>query len=344
MHTELVLIVASDAHRAHVALELDDGAMGPSVESPARADMIAIALRAAGHAFIGPDALDDALLRRVHDPEYVDFLATAWDRWVAEEKPAPAAMGFMWPTPGFTRRRPDDLVGQLGYHSFTADTSIVAGTYPAAMAAAAIATTAADRLVETGTTTYGLCRPPGHHAMADQFGGYCYFNNAAVAAQRLRDHGMARVGIIDVDYHHGNGTQSIFFERGDVVFVSIHADPLEEFPWFAGFESECGEGDGAGATRNLPLAKGADAGTWFDALDTALEVLDDAALDALVVSLGVDAYVDDPLGTFALTTDDFATAGERIGTLALPTVVVQEGGYAVEVLGSNVTAFLDGLT
>jgi len=180
--------------------------------------------------------------------------------------------------------------------------------------------------------------------MADQFGGYCYFNNAAVAAQRLRDHGMARVGIIDVDYHHGNGTQSIFFERGDVVFVSIHADPLEEFPWFAGFESECGEGDGAGATRNLALERGADAGTWFDALDTALEVLDDAALDALVVSLGVDAYVNDPLGTFALTTDDFATAGERIGTLALPTVVVQEGGYAVEVLGSNVTAFLDGLT
>ena len=344
MHTDQVLIVASDAHRGHVALELDDGSMGPSVESPERADLIAAALRAAGHEFVEPAPLDGELLRRVHDADYVDFLATAWERWVAEEKVAPAAMGFMWPTPGFVRRRPDDLVGQLGYHSFTADTSIVAGTYAAATAAVAIATTAADRMIETGAVTYGLCRPPGHHAMADQFGGYCFFNNAAVAAQRLRDHGLARVAVLDVDYHHGNGTQSIFYDRGDVVFVSIHADPLEEFPWFAGFASERGDGDGEGATRNFALPKGADSATWFAALSEALEVIDEAAVDALVISLGVDAFVDDPLGTFALTTHDFTSAAERIGALGLPTVVVQEGGYAVEALGSNVTAFLDGLT
>jgi acetoin utilization deacetylase AcuC-like enzyme len=231
-------------------------------------------------------------------------------------------------------------VGQLGFHSFTADTSIVAGTHGAATAAAAIATTAADRMLDSATPTYGLCRPPGHHAMADQFGGYCFFNNAAVAAQRLIDRGAERVAILDVDYHHGNGTESIFLHRSDVVFVSIHADPREEFPWFAGFADERGIGDGEGANLNLPLAKGATAEAWFAALDTALGFVDDVRPDGLVVSLGVDAYEHDPLGTFALTTADFTRAGEGIRSLRLPTVIVQEGGYAVDALGSNVAAFL----
>ena len=335
-----MLIVASDAHRAHAALELDDGAMGPSAESPERADIIASALRRAGHDFIEPDAVDLDLLKRVHDADYVDFLGAAWDRWVAADKAAPAAMGFMWPTRGFRTARPDDIVGQLGYHSFTADSSIVAGTFAAAAAAAAIATTAADRVVDAGATAYGLCRPPGHHATVDQFGGYCFFNNAAVAAQRLRDRGMDRVGILDVDYHHGNGTESIFLDRADVVFASIHADPREEFPWFAGYADERGVGDGVGANLNLPLPKGASRDQWFDALDAALVFLVDAGLDALVVSLGVDAYEHDPLGTFALVTDDFTRGAERIGSLELATVIVQEGGYAVHALGVNVAAFL----
>ena len=340
MHTDRVLVIASEAHRAHAALELDDGAMGPSVERPERADLIAAALRAAGHEFAAPDVVDLELLRRVHDVDYVDFLATAWDRWVAEGKTATAAMGFMWPTRGFRSARPDDIVGLLGYHSFTADTSIVAGTHGAAMGAVAVATTAADRVLDTGATTYGLCRPPGHHAMVDQFGGYCFFNNAAVAAQRLRDGGSGRVGIIDVDYHHGNGTESIFLDREDVVFASIHADPREEFPWFAGFANERGSGDGEGSNLNLPLPKGATSDAWFAALDTALGFLEGIRLDALVVSLGVDAYEHDPLGTFALSTPDFTRAGERIRSLGLATVIVQEGGYAVEALGANVAAFL----
>ena len=335
-----MLVIASEAHRAHAALELDDGAMGPSVESPQRADIIAGALRAAGHEFEVPDLVDLDLLRRVHAADYVDFLATAWDRWVAEGKTAASAMGFMWPTRGFRPVRPDDIVGALGHYSFTADTSMVAGTYGAAIGAAAIATTAVDRMLDTSAPTYGLCRPPGHHAMADQFGGYCFFNNAAVAAQRLRDRGVARVGILDVDYHHGNGTESIFLDRDDVGFVSIHAEPREELPWFAGFADGRGTGTGEGANLNLPLPKGATSDAWFSALDTALEFLDDARLDSLVVSLGVDAYEHDPLGTFALTTSDFAKAGERIRSLGPATVIVQEGGYAVEELGANVAAFL----
>lgn len=322
-------------------LEVHDGVMADSSEGPARADMIADTLRTGDHEFVEPDELDPDLVRRVHDPDYVDFLAGAWDEWVAEGRDAPAAMGFMWPARGFADRRPASLVGRLGWYSFSADTSIVAGTASAVESSAAIAMTAADRLVDgDDASVYALCRPPGHHASADQFGGYCFFNNAAIAAQRLLDRGHERVGILDVDYHHGNGTQSITYDRADIVFASIHASPDEEFPWFAGFADETGEGAGAGANLNLPLSKGAGTGTWFTALADALVFLAESDLDALVVSLGVDIYEDDPLGTFQLTTADFAKVANEIGMLALPTVIVQEGGYATGAIGDNVAAFL----
>ena len=339
-----MLIVSSDAHRAHASLQVDDGAIGPSAESPERADQIAEALEAAGHARIEPEPLDAELLRRVHTPDYVDFLSTAWDRWVEEGNTAPAAMGFVWPARGFRPRRPDDIVGLLGHYSFTADTSLVAGTYAAALSSASIAMTAADRTIDSGATTYGLCRPPGHHATADQFGGYCFFNNAAVAAERFLDRGVQRVAILDVDYHHGNGTESIFLDRSDVVFASIHADPREEFPWFAGYADERGTGAGEGANLNLPLPMGSGSARWFEALDQALRFIGDLQVDALVVSLGVDTYEHDPLGTFTLTTSDFTLAAEQIIHLGLGTVIVQEGGYASEALGNNVAAFLDPFT
>ncbi|BAN03436.1 histone deacetylase family protein [Ilumatobacter coccineus] len=336
-----MLVVASDAHRAHVSLEIHNGIMSESHESPERADGIAAALAVAGHEMVVPEAVDLDLVRSVHTTEYVDFLSTAWERW-SERETGPAAMSFMWPARGFGDARPDDLIGQLGYHSFAADTTIVPGTWEAITAAAAIATTAADRLLDTRATTYGLCRPPGHHASTDQFGGYCYLNNAGIAAQRLLDRGAQRVAIIDVDYHHGNGTQSIFYDRSDVVFVSIHADPREEFPWFAGHADEVGVGPGEGWNLNVPLPRGADRARWFDALDTAAGYLDRSEVDAIVVSLGVDAYVGDPLGTFELTTDDFTVVAQRIAALDRPTVVIQEGGYAGEALGVNVAAFLAG--
>ncbi len=336
--TTAMLVVASDEHRAHRYRELHNGEMVDGFERPERADLIAAALRAAGHRSIEPDPVDRELLGRVHTPAYIELLATAWERWVAAGHDAPAAMGFMWPTGGFSDREPADIVGALGRHSFSADTSIVPGTWPAIASSAAIAMTAADRLLDDGETVYGLCRPPGHHAGRDRFGGYCFVNNAAVAAQRLLDRGMQRVGVLDVDYHHGNGTQEIFWERRDVVFVSIHADPVEEFPWFAGFADERGAGAGDGSNLNLPLPRGASRHSWFDALDLALEPL--AEVDALVVSLGVDTFVDDPLGTFSLTTDDFGRIAERIASLETPTVIVQEGGYESPDLGTNVATFL----
>lgn len=334
-----MLVIAAEAHRNHVSLEIHNGVMAESSESPSRADAIFAALTSSGHDTIEPDQLDLDLVRRVHTPEYVEFLSTAWQRW-HERESGPAAMSFMWPARGFGTKRPTDLIGQLGYHSFAADTSIVPGTWQAVTSSASIAMTAADRMLESGSVTYGLCRPPGHHASADQFGGYCYLNNAAIAAQRLLDRGASRVAIIDVDYHHGNGTQSIFYERADVVFVSIHADPAEEFPWFAGHASETGSGDGAGCNLNVPLPRGADRDRWFAALASAIDRLEQTDIDALVVSLGVDAYVNDPLGTFQLTTDDFGDAATRIAALQLPTVVIQEGGYNGAALGANVGAFL----
>lgn len=337
-----MLAVASDVHQQHHGLELSRGAIIPSTEGPDRADLIAAALRGNGHHTIEPDPVDRQLLGRIHTAEYLELLETAWDRWQERPNPGPAAMGFTWPARGFPGERPDDLIGQLGYHSFTADCSIMAGTWDAVVTAAAIATTATDRLIDDGATTFALCRPPGHHATADQFGGYCYINNAALAAQRLLDRGAERVAVLDVDYHHGNGTQSIFYERSDVLFISLHADPVFEFPWFIGHSDETGAGEGLGWNLNLPLPTATGPVAYLDALAVGLARIAAANVDGLVVSLGVDTYLDDPLGTFSIDTPDFQTIASRIADLNVPTVLVQEGGYAVADIGTNVVAFLDG--
>ena len=333
-----MLIIASDDHRGHRYRELHNGEMVDGFERPERADVIAGALRAAGHEFAEPATADRDLLERVHTPAYIELLETAWARWIEAGHAGLAAMGFMWPTGGFTDRSPTDIVGLLGRHSFSADTSIVAGTWAAVSSSAAIAMTAADRTVDDGATAYGLCRPPGHHAGRDRFGGYCFVNNAAVAAQRLRDRGVSRVGVLDVDYHHGNGTQEIFYERDDVVVVSIHADPVEEFPWFAGFADERGAGAGEGANHNLALPRGASRTAWFDALREGLAQI--SGVDAMVVSLGVDTFEGDPLGTFSLTTDDYGRMATEIASIGVPSVIVQEGGYESDDLGTNVATFL----
>ena len=336
-------VIAANTHRDHHSLELDNGQLIPSWEGPDRADIIESALRAAGHDFAQEDELDLKLVKRVHDAEYVDFLLSAWQRWAELDDAGPAAMGIAWPARGMNPRRPSDIVGQLGYYSFAADCSIVGGTWAAAAGAGASAQTAVDQLTEEGLSAiYALCRPPGHHASADQFGGYCYLNNAAIAAQRLLDRGSERVAILDVDYHHGNGTQSIFYDRADVLFASIHADPLVEFPWFAGHAEENGTGAGVGRTLNLPLPHGTNFTMWAAALDVALERIDDAGVDSLVVSLGVDTFHADPISQFKLDTTDYTTMASSIAGLGLPTVIVQEGGYAVEAIGTNVVAFLEG--
>ena len=337
-----MLVVRSDDHRAHHSLELDGGRLIPSWEGRDRAERVESALAERGyrrtrHAL----PVSAEILASVHSPAYLEFLVTCWSRWV-ETHDGPVAMGFAWPARGFRSRRPDDLEGQLGFHSFAADCSITEHTWLAARASASVAATAARAVVDGEPSAFALCRPPGHHATADQFGGYCYLNNAAVAVEVLRRGGADRVGVLDIDYHHGNGTQSIFYHRADVPVVSIHADPVRAFPWFSGYDDELGAGAGEGWNRNFPLPDGTGADRWLDVLELALVALDGAELDALVVSTGVDTYEGDPISHFRLQSDDFFRVGAAIATAQVPTVFVLEGGYATEQLGTNVVNILDG--
>ena len=221
-------------------------------------------------------------------------------------------------------------------------TPICAGTWAAAKAGADAAATAAHWLSQGERAAFVATRPPGHHAGPDFMGGYCFLNNAAVAAQALRNAGAARVAILDVDYHHGNGTQAIFYARPDVQFVSLHGDPRTEFPFFLGHADETGEGAGAGFNLNLPLPAGTTADAWFAALATGEQRIRDFRPDALVLSLGLDTFEQDPISKFKLSSDDFRRLGSRVASLGLPTVFVLEGGYAVEALGRNAVNVLDG--
>ena len=228
----------------------------------------------------------------------------------------------------------------MGYYCFDPGTPIVEGTWEAAFAAARCALTAAAWVAEGARSAYALCRPPGHHAGRSSYGGYCFLNNAALAAQHLRDAGLGRVAVLDVDAHHGNGTQDIFSERADVLFVSIHGTPDTEYPYFLGYADERGAGEGEGFTRNFPLPRTA---AWTDyrpTLDAAADVVAAFAADALVVSLGVDTFDGDPISPLALGREHFPLIGQRLAALGLPTVIVQEGGYAVEDLGANVVGVL----
>ena len=337
-----MLVVASDIHRRHDNVELSGGRLVSSSEGPIRADIIDEAVRAAGHQVVPPAVLDRELLTRVHTGEYVDFLSTAWVRWQQRPNAAAAAMPFAWPSRGIDPVRPLDLVGQLGYHSFAADCSIVAGTWPAVHEAAAIAATATDLVVEGARVSYGLCRPPGHHATADQFGGYCYLNNSAIAAQAAVDGGCKRVCVLDVDFHHGNGTQDIFYDREDVLTVSLHGDPRTSFPYFLGYADETGEGDGEGTNLNLPMPAGTDFATWSQSLHAALDRIGEHGSELVVVALGVDTFEGDPISSFAIKTPDYLEMGRRIAGLGLPTVFVMEGGYDVGPIGENVANVLEG--
>ncbi len=338
-----MLIVRSDGHAAHHVAELDGGELIASWESPARAYTVVAALDAAAMGpVIEPDPVDLDELEAIHAKDYLAFMAQAWDRWVASGRTATSAMAFCFPGHRTRSIIPDHIEGQLGHYSFALDCSIGEHTWTAAVESAAIAQTAAQRVADGERAAFALCRPPGHHATRDQFGGYCYVNNAAAAAQRLRHQGVAKVGILDVDYHHGNGTQDIFYERADVVFASLHCDPRQQFPFFLGHADETGEGEGRGANFNYPLARGTERGEWMAALESAMADLVGSGIEALVVSLGVDTFKDDPISDFQLDVDDYPVIGARLATLGLPSVFVMEGGYATAELGGNILGVLQG--
>jgi acetoin utilization deacetylase AcuC-like enzyme len=336
-----VQVVYSPLHARHSGgVELYRGALVPTFETPERAEIIRAALEAAGHELVQPRDFPESRLHRIHDAEFVEFLRGAHARWLAEGRQGHVIpSGF--PARGLRRdRRPTGLSGSLGWFAFDASTPIVAGTWDAAFAAARCAMTAAALVSEGRPAAYALCRPPGHHAARSTYGGYCYLNNAALAAQGLLDAGCRRVSVIDVDYHHGNGTQEIFWERDDVQFTSLHGDPDTEYPWFMGYADECGAGRGEGCTLNFPLPAGTGWDAYRTALGAALDAVSRHAPDAIVVSLGVDTFAGDPISAFRLEGRHFPLIGGLLAGLGRPTVLVQEGGYAVAEIGANVAGVL----
>lgn len=342
-----MLTIYNDLHAHHHGkLEMFRGEMVPCFEIPARADYVLQELRARRTGDIEPpDALDDSAIVRVHAQRYVDFLRGAWAEWVALD-PANAARDAFpsyWPVRTFRSDvLPSSFPARMGLFSYDAGSPLTSGTWAAARQGAACAVTAASRLNQGHRAAFALTRPPGHHAGADFFGGYCFLNNAAIAAQSLRDAGAARVAVLDIDYHHGNGTQAIFYNRADVFFASLHGDPHTEYPYFLGYADECGEGAGLGANLNLPLPRGTGFDDWRAALAKALKAIDASGAEALVVSLGLDTFEGDPIAGFRLQSADYFRIGEDIAVAGLPTAFVFEGGYAVAEVGVNAVNVLAG--
>lgn len=319
-------------------------------ELPERATLVRDELVAAGATVVPADTHDDTTLLSVHDPGLVSFLRDAHGAWVEAGYPddpgQPQVVGYIFATEGLLAGvepfEPASPSARTGRWAFDTLTPIGPGTWESARAAVDCALTAADIVADGGGRAYACTRPPGHHATRSAYGGSCYLNNAAVAAERLRERGAGCVALIDVDAHHGNGAQAIFWERADVRTGSVHVDPRAGwFPHFLGAGDERGTGAGRGANRNLPLAPGAGDGAWLGALAELVEFAGDA--DALVVALGVDAAAGDPNSPLQVTEDGYRRAGSLLGRVGRPTVVVQEGGYDLATIGPLVRAFLEGL-
>lgn len=326
-----MITVYSEDHRLHEGRqEFHRGKMHPCFERPERADLIIQRIRQENWEILSPEQnVDLGPLHHIHRPRYLSFLESIHGQWHTEH-PEEDAIAHVWSCRGMRQVEPESIYGKLGFYSFDAGTPITAGTWRAALAAVRTALTAQQLVDSERRAVFALTRPPGHHAGSDFCGGYCFCNNAAIAAEAFLHAGAERVAILDVDFHHGNGTQSIFYERSDVLFVSLHGD-------------EAGRGMGKGFNVNYPLPPGTDWKRYRSTLLTALGVVGQFRPQRLIVSLGVDTFVGDPISTygFRLTTEDFVDMGRVLATNGLPTLFVMEGGYYPQ-LGETVFAVLAG--
>jgi acetoin utilization deacetylase AcuC-like enzyme len=331
---------SDDQLRHHGKTFIVAGEKKPIPEVPERAEILSGAVARLGLDLCAPKDVGLAPIAAIHDAQYLNFLQTIHDEWLAaggSEQVIPSIHPFDRNGP-----YPRHHSGKAGFHLGDTSCPVSATTWHSAYASAQTAISAARHVRDQGANSaYALCRPPGHHASSNIAGGFCYLNNSAIAAQELRAK-YDRVAILDVDLHHGNGTQHIFYDRSDVMTLSIHADPLDFYPFFWGHTEEVGIHDGLGFNHNQPLPLGSGDAVFLDALERALGKIDDFAADAVVIALGLDASRDDPFGGLTVSPDGFARIGEKIGTLLRPTVLVQEGGYVSETLAENLYQFISG--
>jgi len=322
--------------------ELYGGELVTPFERPSRADTV---IKAIAQSHLGeilePETFTMDPVRAVHSDDFIAFLETAWQEW-QDAGFTGEAIASSWPARRMQSRVPSSIDGRIGYYALAAETSITEGTWAAALASKDVALTGAKALYQSEQGIFSLCRPPGHHAASDMFGGYCFLNNAAIAAQYLCDQGTNRVAILDIDFHHGNGTQDIFYDRDDVMFCSLHGDPQQAFPYFLGYADETGSGKGQGYNLNYPMPRDTSFTQWQQSLTAALAELDEFSPQYLIVSLGVDTFENDPISFFKLTTADYFTTGAMIGELSIPTLFVMEGGYDIDEVGINVLEVLKG--
>ena len=319
---------------------LSSGAPKPNPEVPERVERLLAGAKAAGCIVERPKNYSLGPIAAIHTPEYIEFLKRIYERWQRIEGASAEVIPNIHPI-ARAGSRPDSAVGQAGYHMADTSCPISAHTFESSCWSAWTAVAAAESTEAGASSAYALCRPPGHHAFADVAGGFCFFNNSGMAAQRLRKT-ADRVAILDVDLHHGNGTQGVFYRRADVLTVSLHADPVRFYPFFWGYADERGEGPGLGYNLNLPLARKSGDEVFLETLAAGIRRVEAFAPDALVIALGLDAFEGDPFGGLSVSTPGFARIGEAIAALSLPTVIVQEGGYLCDALADNLTSFLTG--
>ena len=344
-------VIYSSEHQGHDPdLASFYGRLSPVVEVPERAETIRETLaRDDAFSIEEPSAHGTGPITAVHDPGLVTFLAAAWEDWDADTnaRAIPRMIPEMFLHPAIVEGMgappaQESVFGRQAEWTFDASTPILAGTYRAARAAVDVALTATDAVLGGEAAAYGLCRPPGHHAPRAAFGGFCYLNNAAIAAQYIVDRTGEPVAILDVDYHHGNGTQQIFYDRGDVLYASLHGDPARAYPYVTGYANERGTGEGEGATMNVPLEAGLDDDGYLAALEPVLDRIDAFQASTLIVSLGSDTYHLDPICDLGITTNGYHRMGQRVAGAGKRMIILQEGGYHVGDIGRNVQAWLRG--
>jgi len=340
-----MITVYADDHNLHCGLLDPRGdEWQPSAECPDRANNVLKVIQDQNFGTLkDPTNFGEDKLTRIHAPDYVQFLKDVWPAWLASNEKGANARPDTFVGAGMRHADTECIAGKLGRYSFDSTSPFVEGSWQAIRTSANIALTGAELVRGGERQAFALCRPPVHHATVNYCGGYCYLNNTALAAQSLLDGGAKKIAVLDVDYHHGNGTQSIFYERNDVLTISLHADPSLEYPYFLGYADEPGSGAGHGFNVNYPLPFGTDWKHYEGALADAIQQAQRFEPDGLVVALGLDTFAGDPTTHFNIETEDYLRMGKAIASLGLQTLVVLEGGYSVEHIGINAVKFLTGI-